>query len=246
MTPYTIITFSTGNKPDKIRTPLVRDTNATYLCVTDNPFLSANGWKTIYDKNLLQLSNGRDRTAAVKFNPFAYTDDEIIITMDASFQINKSLNSTISHMQGHDIGLRTHPVRTNVYDEIPLWVKSRGMSEESANRIQALIASSKLPKGNTGLYEGSLIIWKNNSLCKTIANCTLTAIKICGNDYEWCKSNQIPFSIMMNTKFNWVSALAFSNFKNVTRYIHHSDTINQEIPRTNSFVFGKPIYSAAI
>ena len=82
---YTILTFSFGNY-DCIREPLVIDQNASYLVVTDKAQKSGSAWTFINDKCL----DGHEPIYSsfyVRFHPFKYTQDDIVIVIDGSIQL---------------------------------------------------------------------------------------------------------------------------------------------------------------
>lgn len=89
---YTIITYNFGNY-DILCEPKTIDPNADYIAVTDKPVSSAT-WQVRVDPKLM---NKDPLYAAyyVRHHPFEYATTDIVITVDASIQINDSLESIV-------------------------------------------------------------------------------------------------------------------------------------------------------
>lgn len=89
---YTILSYNFGNY-DILREPKIVDPNAEYIYVTDKE-IHADHWKVIIDKNLAD----KDPLYAayyVRHHPFEYATTNIVITVDASIQINDSLERIV-------------------------------------------------------------------------------------------------------------------------------------------------------
>lgn len=89
---YTILSYNFGNY-DMPREPRTVDPAAEYIFVTDKPVKSAV-WKMHTDQ---RLANKDPLYAAyyVRHHPFEYATTDIIITVDASIQINDSLEQIV-------------------------------------------------------------------------------------------------------------------------------------------------------
>ena len=115
---YAVITYIFGKNQELLREPLVIDKDVEYICVTDQKDLKSKIWKIIYEpqNNVKSL---RDKVALVKFNPFKYTNAEKIIIQDSSLQCISSLIPLFESINEYDIGLKKHPGRSNLKDELP-------------------------------------------------------------------------------------------------------------------------------
>lgn len=107
---YSVITYMFGNY-DRIRDPRITDPDSEYILVTDTE-RTDTGWKTIVDT---RLSDKSPVYAAyyVRHHPFEYTDTDIVITVDASVQINDSLNDIVKEFDdsGADFGVMLNNFR---------------------------------------------------------------------------------------------------------------------------------------
>jgi len=89
---YTILSYNFGNY-DMPREPRTVDPEAEYIFVTDKPVESAV-WKMRIDQRLAD----KDPLYAayyVRHHPFEYATTDIVITVDASIQINDSLEQIV-------------------------------------------------------------------------------------------------------------------------------------------------------
>ena len=93
MKKYTVLSYNFGNY-DLIRDPIQIDPDADYIYVTDQKATS-NVWNVIEDKDLV----GKHPLFAsfyVRHHPFKYTTTDIVITVDASIQIQDSLSTIVN------------------------------------------------------------------------------------------------------------------------------------------------------
>ena len=136
---YTIMTFNFGDY-DCIREPLAIDPNATYLVVTDKAHRLDSAWTFINDKDL----EGHDPIYSsfyVRFHPFKYTQNDIVIVIDGSIQLKKDLycivtefeksESSISLMLGNFLSDK---------EKISAWVRANRIDRMTANKLKAFMA----------------------------------------------------------------------------------------------------------
>jgi len=138
-TRYTILTFNFGDY-DCIREPQVKDPNASYLVVTDKAQKPDSAWTFINDKDL----EGRDPIYSsfyVRFNPFKYTQNDIVVVIDGSIQLNSDLRcivtefekseSSVSLMLGNFLSDR---------EKISAWLHANRIDRMTANKLKAFMA----------------------------------------------------------------------------------------------------------
>lgn len=100
---------------------LLRDapkSSARFICYTDNPALRSKTWKIRLVSGEL-LNPPRRLARKIKTLVHQYvTDDEIVLWVDARFQITRDPVPMIKQVLArHDIALHYHPSRTRVTDE---------------------------------------------------------------------------------------------------------------------------------
>ena len=93
MKTYTIISFCFGDY-DILREPKIVDPHAEYIFVSDKAIPSKH-WKVIVDTNL----KDKDPLYAsyyVRHHPFEYANTDIVAVLDASIQLNDSINDIVT------------------------------------------------------------------------------------------------------------------------------------------------------
>ena len=237
---YTVLSYNI-NSYEIIHPVLEKSDRARYIMVTDDPNLKdeSNTWEVVYDDSL--TGSSFDRTLQVRYNPFKYTDDDIVIKIDGSIGVNKSLDNlvyrfekgdtTASANSAYDMSLMLHPTRNNFYDEYVAWVQQRGYSPEQANAILGFLAKAEgFPvKDFKGMAQLCFWIQRRNRL-------NIDANRLI---YAWCKYfgdkdtqiervDQIVASFVLQKYFG-MSHIMFVDQRMVqsdyfTWYAHNSDT----------------------
>ena len=154
-----VVTYIFGENRELLREPLVVDEDTEYICVTDQTKLKSNVWKLIYDP-MPEIRSLRDKMANVKYNPFKYTEAENILVQDGSFEIKTSLEILFKEIENHDIGLKLHPVRDNLEQELPKWL-ARRLPQETIKNFYIMSSVDKIKLSDVKLYETSVILFKN-------------------------------------------------------------------------------------
>lgn len=244
-TKFAVITFSTGNHPDTLKSPTILTNDTEYICVTDNKYLTHNIWHCIYDDTLLQYASPRDRMAVIKYNPFKYTACKLAITIDATFLIQRDLSSIFTRLETYDIGIKTHPVRHKLIDELDVWKNVRHLPISTYNKFHTLLKLSNYNPQYNGLYETSIILWKNTSLCSEIMYHVLHLMKLLGTNADMCISNQIPFTYIINKYFQFINPMYFRGIQGIERYFHNGHA-NPEVPKSSTYVLDQMVKSPLI
>jgi len=137
-TRYTILTFNFGDY-DCIREPQALDPNASYLVVTDKAQKSDSAWTFINDKDL----EGRDPIYSsfyVRFHPFKYTRDDIVIVIDGSIQLKRDLHSIVTEFEKSEssfsLMLGNFP---SDREKISAWIHANRIDRLTANKLKAFM-----------------------------------------------------------------------------------------------------------
>lgn len=221
-----VITYIFGENRELLREPLVVDEDTEYICVTDQTKLKSNVWKLIYDP-MPEIRSLRDKMANVKYNPFKYTEAKNILVQDGSFEIKTSLEILFKEIENHDIGLKLHPVRDNLEQELPKWL-ARRLPQETIKNFYIMSSVDKIKLSDVKLYETSVILFKNTELCRQICKTQLKYMKLLGTDGQLIVTNQCPFSYIIHKYFKNMSIYEIQRNKYYNRYIHNTKRLNIE------------------
>lgn len=233
---YSVLTYIIGNY--EIEHPIKeKDPEAEYVLVTDNPNLTSSTWEIKLVENQ-HPEDPFDLCYKIRFNPFDYVHTDIVVRIDGSMQVNKSLAPIIKKFneERYDIALLFHPTRTTLYDEYVAWVQQRQYPVEQANTVLNFLAQYEGydVKNYKGLYQYNFMIQRNNKVNNDLNRMTLALLKYLapvGKQVE--RVDQTIGSFIVNKYFNqmkimwWDERLCHSQF--FTWYAHGSN---------NPFAFG--------
>ena len=129
---YTVLTYI-FNGYERVHEVKEKDLNADYVLVTDDPHLTSKTWKVIYDP--MPRFSPFAKCYTVRFHPFNYADTPIIVRVDGSIGINKSLKPIVDEFERgkYDRCLMIHPHRNTLPSEYDVWVKTRGYPRSQAD-----------------------------------------------------------------------------------------------------------------
>lgn len=218
-----VITYIFGKNKEILRTPLVIDPDVEYICVTDQPDLKSDVWKIVIDP-MPEISSNRDKMALVKYNPFKYTNAEKILVMDGSFEIKNSLELLFSHFV-YDIGLKYHPIRDYLGEELPVWKKCRNLPDITIQKFKVIAKTDNIDLNKVRLYETSVILYNNNELNKDICDVVLKYMKILGENGNFIITNQCPLSYIMCKYFDNAKVQHIDRNEYFNRYLHNTNKL---------------------
>ena len=116
-----------------LREPKIIDPHAEYIFVTDRPTKSKN-WKIVVDDKLVN-KHPIYSSYYVRYHPFEYASSDIAIVIDASIQINESLNPFIQEFLPHEYSLMLTNFRTDE-DKLRQWmVQDKRISHDDYESI---------------------------------------------------------------------------------------------------------------
>lgn len=141
---YTVLTMNMGSY-ELVHPVLEKSDRARYIMVTDDPNLKdeSGTWEIVYDDTL--TGTPWEKTLQVRYNPFKYTDDKIVIKIDGSVGVNKSLDNLIDRFEkeDYDMSLMVHPTRNTPVQEYTAWVRQRQYPADKANAILSTLANAE-------------------------------------------------------------------------------------------------------
>lgn len=205
-TNYTVLTYNINNY--EIVHPIKEKSDrAKYIMVTDDPDLKdeSGSWEILYDEAL--TGSPFDKVMQIRWNPWKYTDDSIVLRIDGSVGIEKNLDPLIDRFikEDADLSIMLHPTRQTPVEEYTAWVQSRGYDAQHANRVLAFMAQAEgFPvRDFKGLAQLCYIMQKRNRLNEELNRMTYTFLKYLGDDRTGIERvDQTVFSFVLQKYFS--------------------------------------------
>lgn len=222
---YTVLTYIMGNY-ERVHEIKDKSPHARYLLITDREDLTSNTWEIICDKSL--QGSAINKTRYVKWHPWNYTDDEVVLMIDGSVGVNGPLDDIIDAFHGHDLCMMIHPERNTVKSEIEAWMDCRGLSPNDAERQLRLIEMTGYSlTGYRGLYQCCFKLVRRRPQVMLWMETVVGLLKLCGKNGEFATPEQVLASFALNKYYKmipvmWVSERIVDS-KYLSWYFHDSD-----------------------
>lgn len=191
---YTVLTYNFGGY-EIMREIGKKSENAEYIYVTDDESLKSETWNVVIDHDLDGLSP-IEKVQKVRENPFKYCSTALCIRIDASIEINGSLDRLVEdfYLSNKDIGVMVHPERSTITDEYKAWESFRGISSEEGGRVIAALNGFGYDTTVNGLYETGFMILPNSPYVKSLLGEYAAVMSELGR----VRVDQVVFSAVLN------------------------------------------------
>ena len=242
---YTIVSLITGNY-EKVHEVKKKSPSADYVLVTDNPELKSNTWDIVYDT---ELSGGTfDRVHNIKWNPWRYCGDDIVLMIDGSMQVNESLDEIIEMFDrgNYELSMTIHPYRNTIQEELKAWITQRNYDLDSARRQIEMMENTGYDTLNyRGLYQGCFKLMRRTRKVEDWLRLMPGLLKATGRDGNDNRVEQTLASFALNKWFSDINAMWVSQNILHSRWItwyHHNTNIPILLERMiEPYAFNKPI-----
>ena len=242
---YTVLTYIFGGY-ERIHEVKVKDPNAEYILVTDDPSLRSDTWAIVVDE--MPGLNTIEKMYQVRFHPFRYAKTELCVRLDGSIGINLPLSPIINKMEEGrcDRCLMIHPRRNKLPNEYAQWVRSRNYPQEQADRILTYMRQSGYDMKYRGLFQSCFEVVRNNNLNADINNRTFQLLRDFAPDGRMERINQTLLSFVINHYFSDricvlpVTESIVTDRWLMTWYQHNSMLINSSRCKLAPMMFNKP------
>ena len=219
-----VLTFIFGADKEILREPLVVDDDVRYVCVTDQP-LKSDVWE-IQRECFPFVKSDRDKVALVKMQPFKYVDAEQVVTIDGSLQIKAHLGPLFDEAARHPIGLKRHPLRSNLEQELPFWV-GRGMPKETIHEFEMMAEKDGLSLSRVPLFEGCVIAWRNTAFSHALGRSVLKLMERLGDGQNKLITNQCALSYVLKQIYpHTLTTYYIDQHKFFKRFFHNTYSEN--------------------
>lgn len=233
---YSVLTYIIGTY-EIVHEIKEKDPEAEYVLVTDNPNLTSETWEIKLVENQ-HPEDPFDLCYKIRFNPFDYVTNDIVVRIDGSMEVGSSLQPIVAKFakENYDRALLFHPTRVTLYDEYVAWVQQRQYPVEQANTVLNFLAQYEGydVKNYKGLIQMNFEILRKNKINLALNHMTLSFLKYLAEPSKQIERlDQTIFSFVLQKYFPnlnimfWDERLCHSKF--FTWYAHGSN---------NPFAFG--------
>lgn len=219
---YAVVTYIFGKRKELLREPAFRDRDVEYICVTDQTDLRSGVWKVVID-NIPQANCVRDKMVYVKYNPFKYTDADIICVIDGSLKIAHSLMPLFKQAENNDILIKKHPDRDNLTVELDKWIKTRGMPASAKEKFNIMGKTANIDLNNKFLIESCVLVYNKSDRVKKLCETEISHMEFLGQDGKLFLSNQCVLTFLLqqvDIKYDYLNQKDF-----FIRYRHNTTSV---------------------
>lgn len=236
-THYTVLTYNI-NGYEVVHPIKEKSDRARYIMVTDDPNLEdpTGSWEIVVDDKLTGTTF--DKCYQIRFDPWRYTDDFIVLRVDGSVGIERNLDPIIDKFidGGYDRSLMHHPTRQTMYDEYLAWVQTRQYPVEDTNMVLGFLHNCEgyNVREFKGMAQMCYEIETKTRINEDLNRLTYAYLKYLGNQSDGIhRIDQTIFSYLAQKYFTtmaimWVDQRLF-NGKFFTWYKHGSNEAYQPI-----------------
>ena len=240
---YTVMTYIMGDY-EKVHEVVQKSPRTRYLLITDREDLRSETWEVICDKTL--LGGAVNKTRYVKWHPWNYTDDEVVVMIDGSIGVNGPLDEVIDAFQGHDLCMMIHPERNTVKEEMEAWMQWRGLEPNDAERQLSLMEQSGYNINSyRGLYQCCFRTMRRTPQVRRYFETVAGILLLCGKHGDYATPEQVLASFVLNKLFCTLPVLWVSerlvNSKYLSWYFHNSDIRLVHRDLIPFYAFNKPV-----
>ena len=198
---YTVLTYIFDGY-EKVHEIREKDPDADYVLVTDDKNLKSDTWRVVHDDSLNSFS-AFGRCYEVRFHPFSYVDTPIVVRVDGSIELRKSLKPMVDAFElgRYDRCLMIHPHRNTMPEEYNAWVRFRGYSLKQSAKCLMLMQRMGYDFDYKGLYQGCFEIVRDNQVNRDVNDMTFGLLCALATDGKIERVDQTVTSFVLNRFF---------------------------------------------
>ncbi len=247
---YSVLTYIIGNGYEMVHEIKEKSDNAEYLLLTDNPALTSSTWTVVcvenpYPEDPFYLGY------QIRFNPFDFVNTDVVVRVDGSMGINKSLDKIVDDFNAGawDMCVCIHPTRDNLYDEYCAWVAIRDYDRAQAEKVLSFIQGYEGydVMRSKGLYQYGFMIQRKNEKVLRSNEMTLAFLRYLAADGKYVERvDQTIGSFVLNKYFPDLNILPVDerilHGPYITNYAHNSDIpLRYDGEMNTPYLFGREI-----
>lgn len=164
---YTVLTYIFGGY-EHVHEVVEKDPNADYVLVTDDPNLKSETWRVVYDP--MPKHSPFAKCYEVRFHPFRYVETPIVVRIDGSIKVMKSLQVVVDEFEhgDYDRCVMMHPYRNTMAVEYNEWVKVRNYPAAQATKCLKAMERFGFDLQTKGMIQGCFEIVRNNQVNRDV------------------------------------------------------------------------------
>ena len=158
---YTVLTYIFGGY-EKVHEVVEKDPDADYVLVTDDENLRSETWRVVVDKMPKKSAFGK--CYEVRFHPFRYADTPILVRVDGSIEVRKSLKAVVDEFERgrYDRCVMMHPYRNTMPVEYEEWVRTRNYPLLQAAKVMKAMERFGFDLETKGMIQGCFEVVRNS------------------------------------------------------------------------------------
>lgn len=210
---YSIITYNFNNY-EVLRQIDQKSDNCEYIYITDNPNLKSNTWKIVLqNQKLKSFKNVWQKCYYIRYHLFEFCNTQYCLYLDGSMKIKRNLDVLMNDFinSNSDVGLMTHPWRSDIKTELDVWINFRCYNPQFAINQMYLKSMLNNYKDNI-LYQLCVRICKNTQLNQTIDGMVYQFLKYIGykNKQQIERQDQTVYTMIVNHFFSDIKIFNFT------------------------------------
>lgn len=184
---YSILCFIV-NDYEIVREVQNPDKDVEYILVTDNKNLKSDTWKIVYDKDLEGMLT-YEKCANIKYNVFKYCSTDTCVYVDASIQIQNTLDNLVNEFNNSnsDIALLSHPTISTFIPELHLWIKMRNYPIENANKFLNFLYKAHYDINYKSHFQSGLSVRRNSKFTRDFQKLVISNMYFISNENDFDK-----------------------------------------------------------
>lgn len=244
---YTVLTYCFGGY-ERIHEVREKDPDAEYILVTDDQMAESDTW-TIVRAHTDDGMTVWEKCYDVRFHPFKYAKSDIVVRLDGSIGINKSLKPVIDEFERRqaDRCLMIHPSRASIPYEYATWCRDRGYPKDQAADMMHIMRKLGYNINKYGLFQACFEVVRSNRTNQLINDITFDLLRYAAADGHIQRINQTWLSMVINhlfadkLKVMPVSQDLITAGDLMQWYLHGSDKPIKNRVRIAPIMFGKKV-----
>ena len=243
---YTVLTYIFGGY-EQVHEIGVKDPDAEYLLITDDPTLKSDTWQVVVDTTM-EGWPVMEKCYYTRFHLFQWAHTDVVVRIDGSIGMHQPLTDLMQAFEDgqYDRCLMIHPARNQFDKELTEWVRIRNYSREVADRCLKMMQGFGYDLSTQGMFQGCFEIVRKTAVNLDANRLTYCLMKYTGGE-EIDRLDQHILSFVIATQFKDamkilpVSQDIITNSDLMTWYLHNSHRKNLERPSIAPVMFGKPV-----
>ena len=187
---YTVLTYI-FNGYERVHEVVEKDPQADYVLVTDDPNLTSETWRVVYDP--MTGHSPFAKCYEVRFHPFRYADTPIMVRIDGSISVNRSLKTIVDEFERGKYYrcVMIHPYRNTMEIEYREWVRTRNYPAAQAAKCMKTMERFGFDLQTEGLIQVCFEIVRNNQINRDVNDMVFGLLCLMG----MCKIERIDQTV---------------------------------------------------